>query len=370
MKILIFNWRDIRNPASGGAEILTHEICRRWVSLGHQVTLFSSFFPGSLDKEMIDGVTVVRGGTANIMSLGIPVHVRACLWYLKNRSLNFDIVIDEIHGIPFFTPLYVKEKKVALICEVADEIWDAVFIFPFNIIGKVIERVYFQLYKKIPFLTISRSTAEDLVKMGVEKDDITVLPMGVNGPAKIKRLKKESVPTLLYVGRLSKSKGIEDAITALSILSAQIPNLTLWIVGRGEGEHVSFLQKLIIRQKLNNRVKFFGYVSEEKKFELMKRAHLLLVPSVKEGWGLIVTEAGLCQTPSIVYDVGGLREVVENDKNGIVINPDSRSMAIAIKKTFDNPAFYKKLQKGAKEKALKFTWDDTARIAFSVLKSL
>src|SRR3989304_4913798 len=98
MRILILNWRDPKNPKSGGAEIVTLEHAKAWVKKGHKVTWFTSKFAGSKGTE-------------------------------------------KIHGIPFFTPLYVKKPKIAFIHEVANEIWNYMYSFPINKIGKSIEPI-------------------------------------------------------------------------------------------------------------------------------------------------------------------------------------------------------------------------------------
>lgn len=106
MKILILNWRDIKNPSSGGAEILTHEVANRLVKWGHQVTQFSSSFPNCLPEEKIDGVKIIRRGHPDARYLLKSVHFFAFWYYLKKFRGKFDVVIDEAHGLPFFTPLY------------------------------------------------------------------------------------------------------------------------------------------------------------------------------------------------------------------------------------------------------------------------
>jgi len=83
MNILVLNWRDIKNPLSGGAEILTHEIAKRIVASGNHVLLFSSDFPGASNKEIIDGVEIIRQGKADIRSFINSVHFKAFLFYQK-----------------------------------------------------------------------------------------------------------------------------------------------------------------------------------------------------------------------------------------------------------------------------------------------
>lgn len=370
MNILILSWRDIKNPRSGGAEVLTHEIAKRWEKLGHKVTLFSSTFTNSEKEEIVDGVKFVRGGRSDARFLFSSVHFLAYRFYRKNPG-KFDVVVDEAHGLPFFTPWYVKEKKVVLICEVAGDLWGKMFGPFFGLFGRLIERFYLRfIYKNIPYLTISSSTQKELVKEGVKNKGITVLPMGVSVPKGIKMTKKEKDPTLIFVGRLSKSKGIEDAIEALSQVLKIYPKARLWIVGGGDRAYIKFLKKKAKNLSVSDRTTFWGYVSEEKKFELMGRAHILLAPSLKEGWGLIVPEAAYVGTPSIVYDVPGLRDIVDNGFNGIKVKENTpNEMNKEVIKALKNKDFYIKLQANAKKSSLNYNWDDTAKAALKVIKN-
>src|SRR5438309_329776 len=99
MRILILNWRDIRNPASGGAEILTHEVAKRWVDMGHIVTQFSSKFPNAKRDETIDGVRYLRSGQ------WWNVHGFAAIYYIFYLRNKTDLVIDEVHWFPFFSAI-------------------------------------------------------------------------------------------------------------------------------------------------------------------------------------------------------------------------------------------------------------------------
>ncbi len=369
MRILILNWRDVKNPKSGGAEILTHEIAKRWVKLGHKVTLFTSEFNNGSKEEEIDGVKIIRSGHPDMRFLFSSVHFRAFKYYRDNVG-KFDVVVDEVHGVPFFTPWYVKKRKVILICEVAGDLWVKMFGHFFGLLGRMVERIYLKfVYKNIPYLTISNSTREELIKEGVNGKDITVLPMGLTVPLNIKHVKKEKQPTLIFVGRITKSKGVEDAITAISAVSKVYPGIKLWIVGSGDKKYISYLKKITERLKIESKVTFCGFVSEQKKFELMGRAHILLAPSVKEGWGLIVPEAGFVGTPAVGYNVLGLREVIVDGKTGyLTSNNNPQELAKTIKKALSNKSEYEKLSIAAKHLSLSYNWDNTAKVALKLIE--
>lgn len=369
MNILVLSWRDIKNPKSGGAEILTHEIAKRWTVLGHKVTIFSSIFPNSKKEEVVDGVRFVRAGHPDARFLFSSVHFLAYKFYKKNPG-KFDVVVDEAHGLPFFTPWYVKEKKVVLICEVAGGLWVKMFGPLFGLLGRFTEHIYLRfIYKNIPYFTISNSSQEELVREGVESKNITVLPMGITVPKEIKKTKKEKDPTLIFVGRLSKSKGVEDALGALNQASKKYVKIKLWIVGGGDKDYIKFLEKKAKSLNVSDRITFWGYVSQEKKFELMGKAHILLAPSLKEGWGLIVPEAGFVGTPAIGYDVPGLREVIKNHKTGyLTLSNNTSGLVKSINKILKSKSEYKKLSRAAKKLSLSYNWDNTAKVALKVIK--
>jgi len=369
MNILILNWRDIKNPLSGGAEIFTHELLKRLVKKGFKVTLFCSFFKRAKEREKIDGINIIRQGHPDARYLFNSVHFKAFKYYSKNLKGKVDLVIDEIHGVPFFTPLYVKEKKVALVCEIAGNLWDLYVTFPFSIFGKILEKIYFNLYMENTVLTISPSSKNDLIALGVKSSNIKILPMGSNSNL-IKFIpKKEKRKTLIFVSRISKSKGIEDAIKAMYLLKKQIPSIRLWIVGRGSGDYINRLQEIVDNHKMRRNIFFRGYISDKQKENLLTRADILIAPSIKEGWGLTIDEAGARATPSVVYNSSGLKDSVKNGVNGIICEKNNpKELAKNVLMLLNNQKLYTVLQKGAMNERKKHTWEKTVSEFLSILK--
>lgn len=371
MRILILNWRDINNPSSGGAEILTHEIAKRLVALGNHVVQFSSFFEGAHRKEVVDDVEIVREGNADIRTLFASVHFRAFLFYQREKG-KFDVVIDEVHGVPFFTPWYVKEKKVVLICEVASDLWIKVFGSFFGLLGRIVEKFYlFLVYKNILFITISDSTKKDLIENGVNKKDIIVLPIGINVPRNIIEAKKEKEKTLIFVGRLTVAKGIEETLNTLKEIVRRNKIVRLWIVGRGEASYVQKLKRMCKQLHIEDNVTFYGFVPESDKFTLLARAHLLIHPSLREGFGLTIPEAGYVGTPVVAYNSPGLKDIVKNGKNGILVAENSpESLANTVMQLLCDDFLYQKLCQGARRQAAQYNWDNTARVMLDSLKKI
>lgn len=362
MNILILNWRDIKNPSGGGAEILTHEIGKAWVKRGNRVWQISAKFKGAPSEETIDGVMIKRMGT------WWSVHVLAFLYYIKNFRGKIDVIIDEVHLLPFFSILYEPRKTVLLVCEVARKLVFKIFPYPVGFIFSVLENIYFIFYRKVPVLAISHSTREDLISHGFSARNISILPMGLTVPRGLEKFPKESRPTIIYLSRINKQKGIEDAIEAFRIINSQIPSSRLWIVGIGEAEYVSEIKKRIQSLKLTDSVKFFGITSESKKFKLLSKAHLLIFPSIHEGWGLTIAEAGIVGTPSAVYNVAGVRDVVRNGERGIVAETNSPDvLANAIIRYLKNDKLYNNLLLKIKSFEKETGWENTTKTATTAI---
>src|SRR5215510_5674900 len=190
MRILWYNWRDIKNPEAGGAEVFTHEVCKRLVKLTgiKSITLFAASYHGALSEENVDGVRIVRKGNK------YSVYSEAKNFYLHNHE-NFDIVVDEINTKPFNTPSFVHGKPIiALIHQLAREFWFFETQFPINVIGYLfLEKYWLRKYRNIPTMTVSQSTLEDLRQLGFKH--IKVVPEGIAFEPLSTLPEKESRPT-------------------------------------------------------------------------------------------------------------------------------------------------------------------------------
>jgi glycosyltransferase involved in cell wall biosynthesis len=172
------------------------------------------------------------------------------------------------------------------------------------------------LYKAIPFITFSEDTKNELVNIGIPKTHIYVAQEGISltdyGPGR-----KDDFPHIIYVGRMVRNKGVEFLIKAMRIVVQRIPNAKLSLIGRGYFEDK--LIRLIRELKLEDHVTFHGYVSEREKIRLLQRAHILVMPSLREGWATPVIEANACGTPAIGSNVPGIRSAIIDGVTGLVV---------------------------------------------------
>lgn len=317
MRILVFNWRDTRHPAAGGAEVYTEELTQAWAAAGHDVTLFCAAVAGAPADERASGVRIVRRGTKySVYRAGRR------FWQAEGGGRRYDLVIDEVNTRPFSCPTFVNDTPVvALIYQVAREVWFREMPFPLALLGRfVLEPWWLRAYRSVPTITISESSRDSLRSYGLQH--VEVLPVGVRIPEPVPSSAKEPDPTCLFVGRLAANKRPDHAVRAFRLVKDHVPNARLWVVG--EGPMLHSLQ----RQAAPN-VTFFGRVDEATKFELMRRAHVLMVTSVREGWGMVVSEAAAVGTTSVGYDVPGLRDSVRA-AGGIVVDPTIAALATAV----------------------------------------
>lgn len=370
MRILVMSWRDTKHPLGGGAEQVMHEHMKGWIVDGHEVTLFSSKFRNSSKCETIDGVKVIRKGDQH---LGVKLY--AFLYYLKNVSA-FDLVVDEFHGLPFFTPLYVKKPKFAVLQEIAREVW-FMYKLPFGLnyllggLAYLIEPFIFLLYKNVPFVVGSNSAKEDLTNiMNIDSKNVTVIPHGVILEKSKKYEGKENLKTLAFLGALTKDKGIEDALKAFAVLNG-MGEYRFWVMGKGQKEYVDYLKNLSVENGLEGKVTFFGFVDQKKKFKLLSKAHLLINTSVREGWGLVNIEANSVGTPVVSYRSSGLIDSVKNEISGVLVEENSpEQIAKETDKLLKDKIKYEKLSKSSVLWSRQFSWEKSVKISQAYIKKI
>ncbi len=363
MKILIFNWRDPRHPWAGGAEVFLHKVARHWVDWGHKVTWLCSRHTNQSQYDQIDGIEIVRKG-------GIySVYPATAAMYLVKMRQQYDILFDSVNGIPFFTPLFSRKPKVALVHHIHKEVFFRELPWHLAHLGNFLERVGMPLvYQRTPFIAVSDSTRQAMINIGIPDHLITVIHNGVDSERFRPGVKYPS-PRILFLGRLRRYKSVDVIIRAMPIILQQIPELHLDIVG--SGPMAKELHSLTEKLGMSDSIHFHGFVNEMDKVEFLRQAHIAIQPSMKEGWGLTVLEANACGTPVIAANVPGLIDSVVDGETGILVPyGDPAALAHEVVALLTDVGRYQRMSQTAVEWARRFHWKKSARSCLELFAQL
>jgi len=353
VRILVLNWQDGKNPQAGGAELHLQEIFSRIVARGHTVDLLCSSWPTAPQREILDGIDVYRVGTRH--SYPFLAH----RYYRENLARNdYDVVIEDLNKVPLYTPLWGTRKLVALVHHLFGATAFREAPPPLAAAVWLSERPLGVLYRKVPFQAVSRSTADDLVDRGIPRGAIRVIYNGVDSDRLTPdESERSEAPLFVYLGRLKKYKRVDIVISAFANLN--VSNATLEIAGTGD--YRAPLERLVKSLDLSTRVKFLGFISEEAKLHLLRRAWASTLASPKEGWGISNLEAAACGTPVIAANSPGIRESVIDGETGFLVPPDDPyEMAAAMRGLVQSPDLVSVLGGAGRRFAATFTWDRAA----------
>jgi glycosyltransferase involved in cell wall biosynthesis len=356
--ILIFNWKDINHPQAGGAEIVTHELAKRLVNNGHETTILTARYKNSSHQDSIDGIKIVRVGKTKFTHYSM-----ARRYYTKNLKNKFDIIIEEVNTVPYFVGLIKGREKVFLFYhQLARQVWFHEISPLFSLIGYLLEPVYtfFQSLISPKAITVSNSSKNDLLKFGFREKNIQIISEGLQiTPLKnlSDSLPKEKNFTVIFHSSLRSMKRPKEVFRAFNMFVKNNPDSQLWISGAGDYSH---LEKYAQKNNFIKNVVFFGKTTQKQKLELMQKTHVICSTSVKEGWGLIISEAASQGTPAICYDVDGLRDSTKFS-GGVICKPDPKSLEKELEKlnklVKEDGKKYKLFRKKALESSKKLTFD-------------
>jgi glycogen synthase len=173
---------------------------------------------------------------------------------------------------------------------------------------------------------------------------------------------------VVAVGRLTAQKGFDDLIRAFPSILRSVPESRLLIIGEGymRGE----LQSLAESEKVGGRTTFAGFVNDADLVDAIRSSDLVAVPSRFEPFGIIALEAMAAGAPVVVSRVGGLAEIVEDNVDGLEVDPDSpSSIAEATARLLTDEGLASKLAANAREKVKAYNWESSARRTLDTYKA-
>lgn len=359
MNILWLTWKDHKHPTAGGAEVVLYELSRRLINDGHSVTWLTCGYPGNTPHETTDGIDIIRIGKNRYAH-----SYQALTYYVRRLRNKFDIVIEVVNTAPYFSVFFGKKsRRYLLYHQLAGDVWFHEAKLPVSIIGRyILEPTATMLLSKADAKTIamSESTKKDLRRFGFRNEKMHTISEGIQLKpiASLTEVSKFSKPTLLSLGALRAMKQTIHQIEAFEYAKQDIPDLQLKIAGKADGAYGKRVLKRINDSPYKSDIEYLGRVSDDTKISLMQQSHLILVTSIKEGWGLIVTEAASQGTPAIVYDVDGLRDSVRQGVTGLITTANPRALAAGISSALSDTNSYQSLRNAAWDWSKQITFDN------------
>ncbi len=365
MRILVINWQDWTHPFAGGAEFHLREVFGRIARSGHRVDLLCTWYPGAPADDQLEGINILRRGARyRLFNYVVPGLYRRVL-----RHNDYDVIVDDLNKIPFLSPLFADKPVVALVHHLLGRTAFHETNPAFATYVWLGERPIPRAYRHASFIAVSRSTEDELVRRGVHRKQITVIPNGISDAPfdELITVEKSPTPLFVYLGRLKRYKAIELILEAFALLSDDYPDARLVIAG--DGDHRSQLERRAAASG-SDRIEFVGWVEEEEKWELLRSAWALCYTSPNEGWGISSLEAQRVGTIAIVSDAPGLRDTIEAGETGWAVpHGDVRSLVTAMKRAITEPEERHRLELAGIERAKRYTWDAAANETLAVLQT-
>ncbi len=355
LKILVFNWQDLANPLAGGAEVHLHEVFERLAARGHEVTLYCHYFKGAKREEMRNGMRIIRQGGRFFFNFWVP-----WAYFTRFRKDNYDVIVDDVNKIPFYTPLFCREPVQGVTHHLFGKSIFLETIFPLAAYVYLMERLIKPVYRKVHFIIGSPSTSNEYLEWGFPKDQVSVVNYCVNKQIYYSdETNTYHYDRIGYFGRLKKYKSVDHLIHAMDRLRDSHPSLKLDIIG--DGDDKERLEALTSELKLQDRITFHGFIDEEEKAPLLQKMNFVVNTSSKEGWGLTVVEANACGAPVVAANVPGLRDSVVDRETGLLYEFGNIDDLIEKMKVFlASPETRDAFRTRALAWAAKFDWENAA----------
>jgi glycosyltransferase involved in cell wall biosynthesis len=338
VRVAFISWRDLANPDAGGSEVMVDHLITGLQARGHEAVLLCGGPTAERPYEVVDL------GSRFVQYLVAP--------FATHRHRPFDLVVDVANGMSYFAPLWWRGPRLFLVTHVQGEMWHQYyFAKPIATFGELLETKAAPLaYRRTPVLAISESTRDTLVSIGFRSEQIEILHLGIDDALFEAPAAKSTEPLYLALGRLAPHKAFDRLLDLWERVHPQIGGR---LVIAGDGPE---------RERLEARrvpgVEFAGFVSEDRKRELLGSAWLLVHTAHQEGWGLNIMEAAACGTPSLAFDVLGIRDSIVDGVTGVRVTDDDRFVAEWIALARDAEA-RQRLGTQARQRAEAYRWEHT-----------
>jgi glycosyltransferase involved in cell wall biosynthesis len=350
--IILFLWKDLKHPFAGGGIQYSFKQAEHWNKEGYQTIFLTPRFKGSSFHEIINGSDVFRFGGKFSNYIFLPL---LYIFFFKRIT---DYIVDIENGIPYFSSIFSAKPKILLTYHLQKEVLFKelpayIAWFPYLLEVYVMPFVYYNT----KVVTISKNTKEELIGIGFRKKNITISYCGFD-INKNKFKSKYKKPTILYLGRIEKYKRVSLLISLFERLNFKDSELII----AGSGRDLENVKKRASVSPLKDRIKVLGRVSDEKKVELFAKSWVCGHTSIKEGWGITVIEGNYYNTPSVAFNVEGLKESIIHEKTGL-LSEDKKEFEENLRKVLSKEIKFKDLKKYASQ----FSWESCTQKTLQTL---
>jgi len=362
--LLAINFRDPAHPEAGGAELHLEHVLLEAVRRGWRVTWLAAGFPGGAPESEHRGMRVIRRGDWWSFNLVVP----GVLGREFGRGRAPDLVVEDVNKVPCMAPWHTRAPVAVVVPHLfgSTAFREANPVVASYVIG--LEALIPWAYGRCRFVAISESTRDDLIARGIEPSRISVVHCGVDHERyrRDPSVPKAAAPTLMFVGRLRRYKGLDWVLRSLPAVRARVPGVRLEVVG--DGPYAPALRAQVSSRKLDGAVEFLGHLSPADKVRRLQASWALIQPSPKEGWGLTTVEASACGTAVVASDAPGLRDAVRRDETGLLVRfGDDTGLADALVRVLSDAALRERLAEAGTRWAARFRWDECARRTLDAL---
>jgi glycosyltransferase involved in cell wall biosynthesis len=352
-------WRDLDDVEAGGSELHAHNVASIWGQAGLKITMRTSFAAGRPQRTVRAGYTVIRKAGRYL------VFPRSVISEMTGRLGPCDGLVEIWNGMPFLSPLWWHGPRSIWLHHVHGPMWQ--MALPPNLAkaGSFMEEhLAPPFYRRSPIVTLSESSkAEMVAELGFKPERVTVIEPGIDprfGPGG----DRSPSPLVVAVGRLVPVKDFPRLVRIAHRVRQRVPDLELVIVG--EGYERDDLHALIADLDATGWIRLAGRVSDDELISLYRRAWAVASTSVREGWGMTITEAAACGTPAIATRIAGHTDGIVEGRSGLLGSTDDELTA-ALTSVLTEADLRGRLQRGALDRASALTWEATALGTFRVL---
>jgi len=327
-------------PLIGGAERQAQLLAEALIKKGWTVTIVTGWWiKKSPKKEIINGVPIHRNFTIGFNSkrksirfISIFIYSLTLFYYLIINRKKFDILhVHQAFYPAFISYITAKILKKPIVVKIAasGEINDLYLMernrYPF---GRLMSKA---IKKSNYFVVLNKTSKKELLALGVNDSKISLIPNGVDvnkiSPKYSYKIAENEKIKLIYLGRLSKEKGIDTLIKAIN--HPEMEKISLEIVG--DGPLFPYLLEISKKTFFPQNITFFG--ETDNVFEKMNKSDIFVLPSKTEGMSNVLLEAMATALPCIVTAIPGNLEVVQEKnvplkgkyyiaKNCLLVPPD------------------------------------------------